>query len=350
MSQDFDSIFASEGDGGGSAPTRERPRKKRHPWRTALIILLVLILLAIAGVSGYLFYLGRQWDKGTNQLTDEDVFGTTAPEVAGEGMNVLLMGSDSRSEDIDYTSATGFRSDTIMVAHIPDDDSGVQIVSIPRDSWVEIEGHGMGKINAASSYGGLPLATSTVSDFIGAPIHHMAIIDFEGFKALTDAVGGVDVNSEVEFDSHGYHYDEGMNHLNGDQALWFVRERHAFPDGDLQRVRNQQAFMEALMDEVISADTLSSPKKINDMITEFSPYVTVDAGFDASTLATTAFGLRNVREDDIDFFTAPISGTGTSSDGQEYLEVDEAGLADMQDAFANDTVDEYADDAAEEHL
>lgn len=83
-----------------------------------------------------------------------------------------------------------------MVMHVDGDRLGVQVLSIPHDSWVGIEGHGGAKINAAMSYGGLPLATQTVSDFIGAPIHHVAILDFDGFEALTDSVGGVTVQSE----------------------------------------------------------------------------------------------------------------------------------------------------------
>ncbi|RAG68396.1 LytR family transcriptional regulator, partial [Burkholderia multivorans] len=132
------------------------------------------------------------------------------------------------------------RSDSILVMHLPENGSNVQIMSIPRDSWVDIEGQGKAKINAALSYGGLPLAVKTVSDFIGTPIDHVAIIDFEGFKGLTDSLGRVRVNSEQAFTQNGYTFEKGENLLNGDEALTFVRERKSFKDGDFQRARNQQ--------------------------------------------------------------------------------------------------------------
>lgn len=125
-----------------------------------------------------------------------------------------------------------------MVAHVPEDRSSIQFMSIPRDSWVDIEGHGKAKINAALSYGGLPLAVSTVEGFIGVPINHVAMIDFEGFQLLTDSVGGVDVESSQAFSSGGHSFTEGTNHLDGEAALAFVRARKQFADGDLQRARN----------------------------------------------------------------------------------------------------------------
>src|SRR5690606_401872 len=105
-------------------------------------------------------------------------------------------------------------------------------MSIMRDNWVNIQGHGEAKINAAVAYGGIPLAVNTVENFIDARIDHVALIDFESFKGLTDAVGGVTVNNTIAFDSinggHGFSFAQGEITLNGDEALAFVRERYAF--------------------------------------------------------------------------------------------------------------------------
>ncbi|MGO2863804.1 MAG: LCP family protein, partial [Brevibacterium sp.] len=226
----------------------------------------------------------------------------------------------------------------------------VQVMSIPRDSWVDIEGHGKAKINAALSYGGLPLAVSTVSDFIGTDLDHVAIIDFEGFKALTDSLGGVRVDSEQEFEQNGHHFSKGENILNGDEALTFVRERKKFKDGDFQRARNQQAFIKGLTSEIISADTLSNPKKIQDMVKNFAPYMYVDSGLDAQYISATAFGMRDVRPGDIEFFTAPTAGVGTSSDGQSIVNVDADELEKVRDAYKNDTLADYVENAPEAHL
>ena len=343
----FDDLFDSQED----RPQRPK-RKKKKVWRKILVALLVIVILGVLGVGLYLWNVGRTFDNNANKLTDEQIFGTQRPDDQKEdgGTNILLLGSDEPMDQVDVNDSRGLRSDTIMVMHIPESGSNVQVMSIPRDSWVDIEGHGKAKINSALSTGGLPLAVSTISDFIGTELDHVAIIDFEGFKALTDSLGGVTVNSEQSFEKNGYTFDKGENVLDGDEALTFVRERKSFQDGDFQRARNQQAFIRGLTNEIISADTLSNPKKIQNMVKDFSPYMYVDSGLDAQYISATAFAMRDVRPGDIEFFTSPTAGVGTSSDGQSIVNVDEEELKKVQDAYKNDTLDEYVQNAPESHL
>ncbi|WP_453984917.1 LCP family protein [Brevibacterium casei] len=343
----FDDIFDNQND----EPQRPR-RKKKRVWRKVLVGVLVVVVLGVLGVGVYLWNVGRTFDDKANQLSDEQVFGTQPPTGNKQegGTNILLLGSDEPMKNVDVNSSRGLRSDSIMVMHLPENGSNVQVMSIPRDSWVNIEGQGKAKINAALSYGGLPLAVKTVSDFIGTPIDHVAIIDFQGFKGLTDSLGGVRVNSEQAFTQNGYTFTKGENLLNGDQALTFVRERKKFKDGDFQRARNQQAFIKGLVSELISADTLSNPKKIQDMVTQFAPYMYVDSGLNAQYISSTAFAMRDVRPGDIQFFTAPTAGVGRSADGQSIVNVDQAELKKVQDAFKNDTLAEYVKNAPEAHL
>ena len=343
----FDDIFDNQND----EPQRPRRMKKRV-WRKVLVGVLVVVVLGVLGVGVYLWNVGRTFDDKANQLSDEQVFGTQPPTGNKQegGTNILLLGSDEPMKNVDVNSSRGLRSDSIMVMHLPENGSNVQVMSIPRDSWVNIEGQGKAKINAALSYGGLPLAVKTVSDFIGTPIDHVAIIDFQGFKGLTDSLGGVRVNSEQAFTQNGYTFTKGENLLNGDQALTFVRERKKFKDGDFQRARNQQAFIKGLVSELISADTLSNPKKIQDMVTQFAPYMYVDSGLNAQYISSTAFAMRDVRPSDIQFFTAPTAGVGRSADGQSIVNVDQAELKKVQDAFKNDTLAEYVKNAPEAHL
>ncbi|WP_009884583.1 LCP family protein [Brevibacterium aurantiacum] len=343
----FDDLFDSQED----RPQRPK-RKKKKVWRKILVALLVIVILGVLGVGLYLWNVGRTFDNNANKLTDEQIFGTERPDDQKEdgGTNILLLGSDEPMDQVDVNDSRGLRSDTIMVMHIPESGSNVQVMSIPRDSWVDIEGHGKAKVNSALSTGGLPLAVSTVSDFIGTELDHVAIIDFEGFKALTDSLGGVMVNSEQAFEKNGYTFEKGENVLDGDEALTFVRERKSFQDGDFQRARNQQAFIRGLTNEIISADTLSNPKKIQDMVKNFSPYMYVDSGLDAQYISATAFAMRDVRPGDIEFFTSPTAGVGTSSDGQSIVNVDEEELKKVQDAYKNDTLDEYVQNAPESHL
>ncbi|MGO1348212.1 MAG: LCP family protein [Brevibacterium aurantiacum] len=343
----FDDLFDSQED----RPQRPK-RKKKKVWRKILVALLVIVILGVLGVGLYLWNVGRTFDNNANKLTDEQIFGTQRPDDQKEdgGTNILLLGSDEPMDQVDVNDSRGLRSDTIMVMHIPESGSNVQVMSIPRDSWVDIEGHGKAKINSALSTGGLPLAVSTISDFIGTELDHVAIIDFEGFKALTDSLGGVMVNSEQAFEKNGYTFEKGENVLDGDEALTFVRERKSFQDGDFQRARNQQAFIRGLTNEIISADTLSNPKKIQDMVKNFSPYMYVDSGLDAQYISATAFAMRDVRPGNIEFFTSPTAGVGTSSDGQSIVNVDEEELKKVQDAYKNDTLDEYVQNAPESHL
>lgn len=129
-----------------------------------------------------------------------------------------------------------------------------------------------------------------------------------------------------------------------------MRARKNFSDGDLQRGRNQQAFLKGLVDKVISADTLSSPNKIAGIVRDFSPYMTVDDSLSSSKIAGMAYDMRDVRTGDIKFFSAPVGGTSRSDDGQDIVAVDEKAQSDIQDAFANDTVGEYAEHAEVAHL
>ena len=342
----------AQGDHGQDAAPQQRSGRRRRTGLRIVAALGILALVAAAAIAGYAFHLGRTFDEHAQKLPEDEVFPSTQPVAeSGDPVNILLLGSDSRSEDVDYgADARGHRSDTILVMHLNGDRSGAQVMSIPRDLWVPIEGHGSAKINAAMSYGGLSLATQTVSEFIDAPIHHVAILDFQGFQALTDAVGGVDVESEQAFTSGGTTFVEGTNHLSGEDALIFVRERYSFADGDLQRGRNQQAYLRGLVDAIVSADTLSNPGRVAGMVRDFAPYMTVDDGLTASRIAGLAYEMRDVRSGDIQFFSAPIAGAATSADGQAILTVDTDAQTRIREAFDSDSVGEYADTAETIHL
>ena len=151
-----------------------------------------------------------------------------------------------------------------MLVHVPGNGSGVYVASIMRDTWVEIPGDGSHKINAAFAYGGVPLAVLSIETLLDTRIDHVAAVDMEGFKGLTDALGGVEVDVPVAFDASqlkGHHFAAGEQSMNGEQALAFVRERKAFVDGDYQRVRDQQVFLKALLGELTSLETPPTPAR-----------------------------------------------------------------------------------------
>src|SRR5699024_7074560 len=227
-----------------------RGKKRRKTVRNSIILGVVAVLVLAAGAAAfYVLNIAKSFDD--KRVVAEEVFPdeTSRPPAAEpestsyDAQNVLLLGVDLReemSDDIDEVG--GGRADAIMVMHIPSDRDEVQIMSIMRDNWVPIEEHGHAKINAALAYGGIPLMVSTVENFIDMRIDHVAVIDFDGFQGLTDALGGVEVDSEESFTTRDHAFDKGKQTLDGDEALSFVRERKAFTDGDYQRARNQQAY------------------------------------------------------------------------------------------------------------
>ncbi|MHA7180904.1 LCP family protein [Arthrobacter sp. MDB2-24] len=341
---DYD--FDTEAEG------RVTPRRRKHPVRTTFLVLGSLLVVAALVAGGYLFSLARSFNAGSETIETafpaEESRPTVAPEAEG-AVNILLLGSDSQAtpEELGNTASTDSsdgRADTMMLMHIPADRQNIQVMSIMRDTWTDIPGHGEAKINAAMTLGGVPLVVQTVEGLFGARIDHVASIDFEGFKGLTNALGGVQVVNPVAFQSRGSkgkYFAAGPITLQGESALKFVRERYAFSDGDYQRVKNQQLFVKAVISEVLTADTLTNPKKVYQVVDQVSPFVAVDATLDAGAVGSLAVSLRGVRGGDIDFFTLPSLGTGTSADGQSIVVRDDAAVAQVADALQGDTLDDY---------
>jgi LCP family protein required for cell wall assembly len=323
--------------------------RRRHPVRRALLVIGALLVATVVGVLAvagiYTANLSTTFDS-TKKITVEEVFPeeTTRPEVTvAASQNILLMGSDSRgavSDNID--DIRGTRSDTMMVVHIAADRESVHVMSIMRDSWVDIPGRGKAKMNAALSYGGVPLVVQTIESLISARIDRVAIVDFAGFAGITDALGGVRVENPIGFTATngGYVFEPGPIVLNGDEALGFVRERYAFRDGDYQRVRNQQLFVKGVLNEILSAETLTNPVTINNLVASVAPFLTVDAGFSSAYAAGLGFELRNIRRESLDFFTMPTQGTGTEG-SQSVVYVDWDELAVLQQHFRDDTLASY---------
>src|SRR5690606_27957882 len=134
----------------------------------------------------YLGGLNQSYQKRTVvDITRGASDGERPERIDGSGRNFLLLGSDKRSEeDAASQGVSGQRSDVMMLVHVADDDSSVYITSFPRDLYVEIPGHGKGRINAALAYGGVGLAVTTVENYVGVPIDHVALIDFDGIEQL----------------------------------------------------------------------------------------------------------------------------------------------------------------------
>ena len=329
---------------GEPAPGAKRRRRLSKPVVALITLASVLVgVLVVVGVVGgvYAARLANSFDDNATKIDQAFPAESTRPAPTSDGaMNILLMGSDSRADatTIDDASASDQRTDSMMLVHVDADRENVYVMSIMRDLYVPIPDHGSNKINAAFAYGGSPLTVQTVEQLLGVRIDHVAIIDFEGFKGMTTALGGVDVTSAQAFSAGQYSYTAGVNKLEGDAALAFVRERHAFADADFTRVKNQQAFVKGLADTILSRSTLTDPGKISAFVTAMSPYLTVDKQFDIGTIASLGFSLRSIDGSKMHFFTVPTAGTG-SIGGQSIVNVDQPGLDVVKAGLANDSLD-----------
>lgn len=271
---------------------------------------------------------------------------TPPPEPPPTALNILLVGSDSRDNQRAAAAAgkpSNQLADSIVFLHIPANRKQAYGISLMRDLWVDIPGHGQAKINSSMLMGGLPLVTRTVESLLGQHINHTVMVDFQTFAALTDAVGGVDVNVKLPFESTidpGVRFRAGVNRLNGARALDFVRERKAFVDGDYQRVRNQQTFLKAVLTKVVKqgATDRATARKL---ATTALPRITVTPGLTLDALARLAFSFHTTPANGAVFFTLPTAGVGTSADGQSIVLEDPAATAEIAAALRANKLSNY---------
>jgi LCP family protein required for cell wall assembly len=324
------------------ARRRRRSFFRRH--RLAMTSLLVLASIVIAG-GGALAIFGVTTIRSAENALDDvgaltDYAGRPTPAPDGS-VNLLLLGSDSRApvDELDLTDSGPQRADTIMVAHIAADRHSVDLVSIPRDTWVEVPGHGPAKINAALAWGGVPLQTRTVEALTGARIDHAAVVDFGGVESMVSTLGAVTVQNEVEFRRGDRVFAEGAITLDGPSALEFVRERYAFADGDFQRMRNQRALVAGIVDRLVSTRTLTDPARVSAFVETSAGHIGVDSSWTTGDMIGLGLSLRQLRPADVTSLTMPVSGTGTSPDGQSIVVVDDPMLDDLRRAFADDDLE-----------
>jgi LCP family protein required for cell wall assembly len=315
--------------------------------------ILVGVLAAALVLAGGTIAIGAYVRSLNGNLARTDAFAglaeTARPAHTVTGaMNVLLLGSDSRDPDTTADS----RTDTIMLLHLDADHHKAEVISIPRDTWVYVpksadgqHGSTMAKINSAYAWGGTPLMVQTVEKFTGVHIDHVALVDFAGFERVVNALGGLDLKIEKTITSiHPPHrtFAKGTQHLNGAEALDYVRQRYQFADGDFSRERHQREFLQALLDRAASIGTLSNPVKLNAFLHAATRSVTVDQDFD---LVNVGFELRDLRSEDLTFLGSPSAGTGTRS-GQSVVVPNTAEARALYRAVADDAVQKYLAESA----
>jgi LCP family protein required for cell wall assembly len=237
----------------------------------------------------------------------------TAGTPSSGPLNILVAGVDLRSglslaqqARLHVGHAVSSNSDTMMIVHVPADHSSVSVVSLPRDSWVEIPGHGMNKINAAFGLGGPKLMVRTVEHDTGLTINDYIEVDFPGFVKVVNALGGVNICLPYAVDDSysGLHMAAGPHHVYGVTALEFVRDRHSFALSDLARISDQQQLLSSLLSEAISSGTLANPVKLSNFLSAATGAVKVDQRLNVTALADQ---LRGISPSHVTFMTVPLS-------------------------------------------
>lgn len=265
-------------------------------------MILALLLVAVVGTAGLAFWL----DTSLQRIPVFASSDTRPP--SGRGTTWLLVGSDGR-EGLD-----GIRTDTIMLIHIPGFGSSTPptMVSIPRDSYVEIPDYGSDKINAAYSLGGAPLLASTVEQATGLRLDHYAEVGFDGFADVVDAVGGVSMclPDPVDDPLAGINLPAGCQDLDGPAALGYVRSR-ATPRADLDRMTNQRAFMSALLKRVSSPAVWLNPLRWFALTDSGMKALTVDEDAHIWDLGRLAWAMKG----DLTTTTVPIGSYEENGSG-----------------------------------
>lgn len=298
------------------------------PVRKKVLVATFLLILIISGIGGYYVYSIYQAAQETINVTMQENLDRTSSERRVDevdldnspALSFLLLGTDT--EEAEQSG----RSDTMIVVTVNPDEESMKMLSIPRDTLVNIPGHmEQDKINHAFAYGGSDLAMETVESFLDIPIDYVIRVNMSGFVELVDAVGGVTVENERAFRQDGYHFEEGPVSLDGDKALAFTRMRQGDPEGDLGRNRRQQQVVMGIIDEGAS---FSSITRVESILEGLGNNIRTNLDFDV--ISVLMFDYSSARHD---LTTLQLEGNGTTIDGIWYLKVDEEERNRLSDAL-----------------
>ncbi|MBE6465314.1 LCP family protein [Denitrobacterium detoxificans] len=285
----------------------KRKRRKRIGITIALVIIAMLVC---AGTAAALYFsnqiktIDENFSQGLDADIEDALVETNAPS---DPFYVLLMGTDEsieRSEDNTFGGI--YRTDTIILARVDPGNKKVTMISIPRDTQVDMGEYGLQKINAAYAYGGASLAVKTVSELCDVDIAHFVLVDMDGLAAIVDNLGGIEVDVPMEIDDEDYtgHLDAGLQTLDGWQTLIFARSRHAYDsvgDGDLLRAANQRTVISAIVDKLFQSDIIT----MSTSITNLSSFIQTD--LTVSEIVEYAQALKGIdTTTDVYSATAPV--------------------------------------------
>lgn len=297
-------------------PATRRTQGKRRPTSRAGRLFCTLLLGVLAGVAMYGGYVYRHSRMLQTYLPALFRHGLRQPDMASafpgrQTLNLLVIGRDADYSDQDQLLKSNGRSDMLMMARVDVPQQRVDLLSIPRDTIARIPGHGKAKINAAHKWGGPSLTARTINENFGIATDQYVTLDFAGFEKAIDLLGGVDVtvDKKMDYDDNWGHLHihllPGYQHLNGQQAMGFVRFRHS--DSDLLRVERQQALLGALKAKLREPQALARLPQLLDLL---DAHLSSDLSTDQK-LALARF-IHDTGRDRIQMATLPSGTKGTA--------------------------------------
>jgi polyisoprenyl-teichoic acid--peptidoglycan teichoic acid transferase len=247
-------------------------RKKKRTW---LKVIGIIVLLLVIGVGAYAYAVWHSMTTAVetmhkpvdrkNSRVGQLKFTKQQP------FSVLMLGVDERKGDVG-------RSDTMIVMTVNPNKESVEMLSIPRDTRVEIVGKGtQDKINHAYAFGGVKMSMDTAEKFLDIPIDYYIKVNMEGFQDIVDALGGITVNNDLDFSYGGYHFPKGQLNLNGKKAINYVRMRKEDPRGDFGREERQRLVIQGIIDKGASFASLT---RFGDVFQALGKNVETNLSFD----------------------------------------------------------------------
>jgi LCP family protein required for cell wall assembly len=298
--------------------------------------LVALVLVLLGGSAVYLYEIDRSVTENINRgldLPPELTDGEKRPDKdsqADHTLDYLLIGTDEGNPLLD----NGGRSDSIMLLHVNQARDQAYVISVPRNTQVEIPGHGTKKINAAFDLGGPPLVVRTLEKLTDTRIDHVVMIDFQGFVKLTQDLGGITVPNRNTFNTSGYTFRAGTVTLSGDAALRYVRERDALPSEE-DRVENQRNVLKAILSKGLSPQVIADPARFTTFLGNAAKRIQVDKTLTNSEVRSTALSVR-MKPNDITLIPLPVM-----NERRGVYPVDNGQLAELSKALRKDTMAEF---------
>ena len=299
-------------------------QKMNRGKKIALGVVAAVLVAVVGGGSAFALWVNSvndQLNHGTKTEEElnalQDVLAPTKSFT--EPFYIMLIGSDRRADD----ESMGARSDTNVVVRVDPERNQITLVSIPRDTMIDIDGYGTNKFNAAYNYGGAAATIREANQLLGIEISHYAEVNFEELVSLVDAVGGVDVEVEERIDdpkAGDVVIEKGLQHLDGAAALTFARTRQ-YVDGDFTRTAHQRKLISAIVDKVLSLPVTDLPG----VIQSAARCVTTDLS--VSDIISLAEQFKD--EGELIVYSAMGPSTTGYVDEVSYVFTDKTALAEM---------------------